>query len=152
MTMSLGCCRRSALAVSLCFLVAACGSFHRQTPDEQDVFATDEAFYQASTTTGAAAWKEYAAEDVNLSFARGRDAVEKAYAPLYARPGFSLVWHPATAEVVGDIAVTSGPYESHRRDDKGADTASTGRYVTIWKRQADGTWRFVWDDGTEDKK
>jgi ketosteroid isomerase-like protein len=52
--------------------------------------------------------------------------------------------------VVGDIAVTSGPFESHVLDDKGKDRKTTGRYVTVWQRQKDGGWRFVWDGGTDD--
>jgi len=52
---------------------------------------------------------------------------------------------------VGDVGMTSGPYESHVQDAQGIDHRSAGNYVTVWQRQKDGQWRFVWDGGTPDK-
>ncbi len=119
--------------------------------DEQAVAAADEAFFQASLVRHGQAWAEFADETATLPAGHGKAEIGAAYDKIYARPGFQLIWHPTYAKVVGDIGVTSGPYEAHRQDAQGQDARSTGKYVTVWQRQPDGQWRFAWDGGTEDK-
>jgi len=59
-----------------------------------------------------------------------------------------LAWQPAFAgmSVSGDMGFTTGPWEfkADRSDDK---PAGYGDFVTVWKKQADGTWKFVVDLG-----
>jgi ketosteroid isomerase-like protein len=71
----------------------------------------------------------------------GRDAVAEGVAPL--GPG-ALIWEPRVADAApsGDLAFTSGDAIIHM----GKDT-SYSNYLTVWKRQADGKWRFVADGG-----
>ena len=118
--------------------------------DERAAAAADDAFHTASLTRKGQAWKAFAAEDAVLEGVRGKDEIGALYDKIYARPGYRLDWHPAYAKVMGDIAVTSGHYEQHVRSAAGEDKRSTGTYVTVWKRQKDGGWRFVWDGGTPD--
>jgi hypothetical protein len=63
-----------------------------------------------------------------------------------ARPGL-LTWFPIYADVSrdGDLGYTTGPYEFRRSaDDK---EVYHGYFMTIWKRQADGQWKAVLDQG-----
>lgn len=59
-----------------------------------------------------------------------------------------LAWQPAFAgmSASGDMGFTTGPWESKadRSDDK---PSGYGHFVTVWKKQADGTWKFVVDLG-----
>jgi len=103
----------------------------------------------ASLRREGQAGEDFARADADLGGARGKDAIGALYDKLYARPGFLLDWHPTYAKVVGDIAITSGPYERHVLGPGGADERSTGTYLTVWQRQKDGNWLFVWDGGTE---
>jgi ketosteroid isomerase-like protein len=119
--------------------------------DEQAVAATDLAFFNASVTRHSQAWVDFADETATTQAGRGKAEIGAAFEKTYARPGFRLSWHPVFAKVVGDVGITSGPYESHVADAKGEDRRSTGNYVTVWQRQPDGQWRFVWDGGTPDK-
>jgi ketosteroid isomerase-like protein len=119
--------------------------------DEQAVAATDMAFYEATLAKRAQGWVDFADDNATSAADHGKLAIGAAFEKLYARPGFSLTWHPTFAKVVGDVGMTSGPYEMHLADAKGADHRSTGNYVTVWQRQSDGQWRFVWDGGTPDK-
>lgn len=121
------------------------------TGDEQAVAATDTAFYAASREKHGQAWADFADDSASTQVGHGKAEIGAAYDKIYARPGFSLSWHPTFAKVVGDVGITSGPYELHQADAKGQDKHSTGKYVTVWQRQADGQWRFVWDGGTPDK-
>ncbi|HEY0912876.1 MAG TPA: DUF4440 domain-containing protein [Bradyrhizobium sp.] len=116
--------------------------------DEQAVAATDAAFYDASRDKQAQAWVDFADDSATTQSGYGKSEIGAAFEKLYARPGFTLSWHPTFAKVVGDIGVTSGPYEMHLTDAQGQDRRSTGDYVTVWQRQRDGQWRFVWDGGT----
>ena len=59
-----------------------------------------------------------------------------------------LAWQPAFAgmSASGDMGFTTGPWEfkADRRDEK---PSGYGDFVTVWKKQADGTWKFVVDLG-----
>src|SRR6187551_2056804 len=53
---------------------------------------------------------------------------------------FTLTWVPsaAYASILGDMGYTYGIYTY-----KDKDTTSFGTYVSIWKRQPDGSWKYV---------
>jgi ketosteroid isomerase-like protein len=45
----------------------------------------------------------------------------------------------------GELGYTYGKYRWEFRDSTGKITESKGIFHTVWKKQKDGTWRFVWD-------
>jgi ketosteroid isomerase-like protein len=59
-----------------------------------------------------------------------------------------LAWQPAYAGMAasGDMGFTTGPWEAKAdiNDDK---PAGYGHFMTVWKKQADGSWKFVVDLG-----
>jgi len=77
-------------------------------------------------------------------------------APTRARPllqsgkiGFGPIrWWPVYAGLAasGDLGFTTGPFVAGQGTD-----LHYGTYFTIWKRQADGTWRWVLDHGSPQK-
>ena len=60
--------------------------------------------------------------------------------------GYNFSWHPLKGEISksGDLGFTYGIYELKIRD-----SVYKGTYVTIWKKQEDGSWKFVLDTGNE---
>ena len=64
-----------------------------------------------------------------------------------SRPGL-LTWRPIYASVAmsGDLGYTTGPWEFRKNgpDDK---EVAHGNFVTVWKKQADGTWKVAVDLG-----
>jgi ketosteroid isomerase-like protein len=62
-------------------------------------------------------------------------------------PTRQLLWEPRTGAVsqAGDLGWLTGPYRSTARD--GATGESYGAYFSIWKRQADGTYKVRLDIG-----
>jgi len=46
----------------------------------------------------------------------------------------------------GDTAYETGKY-SYKYQEKGKPVSEEGRYVTIWKRQSDGSWKIITDMG-----
>jgi ketosteroid isomerase-like protein len=60
-----------------------------------------------------------------------------------------LTWAPEVAEVSasGELGYTSGPYQFS--PGRGVEPADFGHYVSIWKKQADGTWKVLLDIGVQ---
>jgi ketosteroid isomerase-like protein len=60
--------------------------------------------------------------------------------------GVTLTWEPSFASVAnsGDMAYTYGVYTFAAKD-----TSTRGTYLTIWKKDAAGNWKFVLDTGNE---
>jgi ketosteroid isomerase-like protein len=142
----------AALILTICAFViavepAAAGN-PAPTADESAISRTDNDFYAASVERGGAAWGEFADEAAHSGSLSGKAEIAAAFTRVYAQPGFKLRWHPDFARVFGDVGVTSGPYQRQMRGGSGQEESETGRYVTVWHRQADGNWRFVWDGGT----
>jgi ketosteroid isomerase-like protein len=59
----------------------------------------------------------------------------------------SLTWEPDFVDVAesGDLGYTYGKYTYSYIDSLGNRMESNGVFHTVWKRQPDKTWRFVWD-------
>ena len=59
-----------------------------------------------------------------------------------------LAWQPAFAGISasGDMGFTTGPWEA-KADRSDEQPSRYGHFVTVWKKQADGTWKFVVDLG-----
>lgn len=72
----------------------------------------------------------------------------KAKASLQERPEppISLIWGPSHAEISrsGEMGWTTGPSEIRP---KGSDKVIYGHFVTVWKKQPDGNWRWLIDTG-----
>ena len=63
--------------------------------------------------------------------------------------GSSLAWQPVYAAVAAsrDLGFTIGEYTSTGRGPTGAAVQRFGKYLTVWRLQPDGTWKFVVDGG-----
>ena len=81
----------------------------------------------------------------------GPDAVRAYYSAQSG--GTSLAWHPVYASGAGsgDLGFTIGDYLLTARGPSGAAVQRVGKYLTVWKRQKDGTWKFVIDGGNPTK-
>ena len=77
----------------------------------------------------------------------GRSAILKSFGE-FEDTGFVLTWEPLSGDIScsGDLGYTYGLYTLVRKSD---GNSSRGKYVTIWKKQEDGSWKFVLDAGNE---
>ena len=59
----------------------------------------------------------------------------------------SISWKTKEVEVAqsGDLAFSSGTYEVTLNDPTGTPVNDRGKYVEVWKKQADGSWKCVMD-------
>ena len=128
---------------------------------KDDMIATDKAFSDMSLAQGQhAAFLAYMTDDVHLFTGAhppiiGKDAVTKYYADEEkTNPSYKdqrLEWTPVEAEASpdGTLGWTRGTWIYSVK--KGAPVKLTGYYVTEWRRQADGKYKFCLDIGGADK-
>jgi ketosteroid isomerase-like protein len=77
----------------------------------------------------------------------GKENIRRALGP--GDSDTTLTWTPVKAEMSssGDLGYTFGTYV-YKAKNKGGKLATTyGKYVSIWKKQKDGTWKLVLDMG-----
>ena len=117
--------------------------------DIEAVKATDSAFSGVSESQGPKeAFVRYAVEDVTFLPSGappiiGRDALAASFDDWPA--GAKLTWQPAGGGIAqsGDLAYTWGMYTMTLPE----GDPHQGKYLTVWRRQADGSWRLVADTG-----
>jgi ketosteroid isomerase-like protein len=80
---------------------------------------------------------------------RGRDAVMKAWSDFFAPDGPALTWEPIKGEVFppGLVGYTTGRSILRRKGADGKVTEQHGQYLTVWRKQTDGSWKVVFDTG-----
>ncbi len=103
-----------------------------------------------------AAFEHFAAPDVAFVDTdprrfRGLAAVRERLGP--DRPGVTLTWSAMFTDVSDDgtLGYNWGRYEWRGPGPDGRPKVRTGFFLTIWKRQPDGTWRYVMDNGAPDR-
>ena len=117
----------------------------------QEMVKTEQAFSKmAQDKSIRDAFMAYIADD-GLLFRPGavngkKWMIEHPLPPSDKRP--VLVWQPSYAgmSASGDMGFTTGPWEA-KADIKDEKISGYGHFVTVWKKQADGSWRFVVDLG-----
>jgi ketosteroid isomerase-like protein len=67
-------------------------------------------------------------------------------------PSNHLSWQTTRAEVAasGDVAYSLGTYSLTMQDAQGKPIADHGKYLCVWKKQADGKWKSVADTWNSD--
>lgn len=137
-------------------LLAACARAQDVVAARSALLEADRAFNRATAARRAEGWMEFIAEDGEMirsaGTITGRAAIREAMARAFADTAFSLTWEPLQGDVgaAGDLGYTNGRYEARVRDAAGNPVVRTGRYLTVWKRQRDGSWKVVRDIGVPD--
>jgi ketosteroid isomerase-like protein len=118
------------------------------SPDE--ILKTDKAFSELSKKEGMKrAFIEYIDNEGILLRPNhlpiiGANAID--YLSQVNDSSYTLTWSPAGGEVAasGELGYTFGIYKLALKD-----TVLKGTYVSIWKKQRDGKWKFKLDTGNE---
>ena len=124
---------------------------------QASLIAADEAFASATAERRLEGWLsafDSAAIQMepDVAFTPGIGTIRAAMGPVFADTSFTLTWQPtmAFASEAGDLGYTLGTWRSTRYNAEGRGQVATGKYVTIWRKQADGTWKVVFDGGNPD--
>lgn len=143
---------------ALGIVFALCASAASATPKDE-MIAADKAFSAMSVAKGAhAAFLAYMADDVLLYEGAHPPIAGKAAAVAYyagvekAMPTYGtqrLEWTPTGADASddGSLGTTHGTWTLSAKKPDGSAVHVTGYYVTEWRRQRDGTYKFTADIG-----
>ncbi|MCX6269727.1 MAG: nuclear transport factor 2 family protein [Bacteroidetes bacterium] len=138
---------KNLLPVVFLFILVSC--FRSSPPTCDELIRADTEFYTMCKAKGFHdAFLYYADDSVikidNHSFpVIGKTALEAWLAD--EDPKLPLQWKPVKAEISqsGDLGYTFGYWKLPV-----ADTVYYGNYVTVWKKQKDGSWKYVLDGGS----
>lgn len=140
--------------LSIPLLITACQP-KPNTPDpdvlKQEVIDAEHQFAQAAKEKGVeAAFLEFADENAVINrgekIYRGK-AEMKDYFSRSTLVDVELEWEPEFVDVSSDgsMAYTYGAYTFKANDKDGNPLSAEGIFHTVWKKQADGSWKFVYD-------
>lgn len=140
--------------VALLLIASSCA---RQPP--ADTRAADEATIreldaQWSKTAGARDLEgtvSYYSDDAtllppNAPIATGKQAIRAVWAPMVA-PDSTVSWEATKVEVAhsGDLAYSMGTYQLEVKAPQVKPMTDRGKFIEVWKKQADGRWKAVAD-------
>ena len=83
----------------------------------------------------------------------GSNNIKAAMRSMLADPNFALTFHSTSAEASkgGDFVYTIGAYSMTMSGPKGKKPITDkGKYLTVYKKQADGSWKAVADMNSSD--
>jgi len=154
---------KAGVVVALCLvaLAAAGGSYWVKSHNkpvavvdtkavEQAVKDADTKWSQAAQTHDLAGVASYYADDATVLPANAEMITSKVAAVKYwtdhLTKNVDVSWTPMYVEAAsgGDMAYVLGSYTMTTKPAKGSkDKASTdhGKYLAVWKKQADGSWK-----------
>lgn len=86
----------------------------------------------------------------NGPIAKDAKSIREVWAPMVA-PNATISWKVAKTEASksGDIGYAYGSYQLSIQDPK-APVNDTGKFLEIWKKQADGKWKCIVDTFNSD--
>jgi ketosteroid isomerase-like protein len=144
--------------ISLLFAIAlgfaACAKPVREAPASlaigaaarSQVDATERAFAKTMADRDLAAFGSFIAEEAVFfsgpSPLHGRAAVIEWWSRYYKGAAAPFSWEPDKVEVLasGTLALSTGPVH-------GPDGKIIARFSSIWRQEAPGVWRIVFDHG-----
>lgn len=119
---------------------------------KKEIVDTEHAFAEMAKTEGIPkAFITFAADDAvllrNNNLIKGKDELKTSYEKGFPTGDVSLTWSPDFVDVssAGDLGYTYGKYTYTFTDSLGNQQSNEGIFHTVWKRQRDDTWKFVWD-------
>jgi uncharacterized protein (TIGR02246 family) len=151
-------------AIGLVLLMAGCSQ--APPPAPPDTRVADEKAIRDGEIAWSSDWAtrdvdkilSYYADDATLMIPdmpliKGRDAMKPGLTALLTDKNVSLRFVTSTVEVSksGDLAYTQGTYSMTHTDPKSKKVVTEkGKSVTVYKKQADGSWKAIEDINNED--
>lgn len=149
-----------ALTLSLALILIGCQQAPPAAPkpdlkaEAAKIMEVDAAWMKAVQEKDAAKLASFFAPDgtshvADHPSATGHEAIQKLSEERFKNQ-VSTSWKTTNLVVgeAGDIAYQTGTWESIDKDAKGKPMQSAGRFLTVWVKQADGSWKTKEDMGS----
>ncbi len=138
-------------SIWIVLLLATAVTASAETAD--DVRCQEIGFSRAAEARDAVSFASFIDDDarfVSNSVLRGPAAITEAWSIFFQSEGPSIKWRPQFVEVLedGNLALTRGPFRVVTQDDVGNEVERWGTFNSVWRRQADGRWKVVFDAGS----
>ena len=153
--------RTTVITVTLFAVILGCSSPPASPPavnvqaEEAALIERDRAFAQAAGRGNLDSLIVFWADDATVMMAgapavEGKAAIRQMVTESMAIPGFNITWTPEDAKVAssGDMGYTTGTNAVTMPDSTGKPSTMRGRYITVWRKEADGKWRVTEDYAT----
>ncbi len=140
------------LTAVFAILVGSCSQLQNEETLKREVFQTEKAFEAMTSEKGIAqAFYYFAADDAvikreNDSLIMGKENI-RSYYEKRDHSNVTINWTPDFIDISqsGDLAYTYGKYKWTVLNPAGDTSEYTGVFHTVWKRQKDNSWKYVWD-------
>jgi ketosteroid isomerase-like protein len=132
-------------------IITACQKPADKEEIKKEIFQTEKAFEKMASEVGIAE-AFYFFADENAVIKRENDTliIGKENIKLYYEKGpknATVNWTPDFVDVAdcGTLGYTYGQFAWKIKNDAGELTEYKGVFHTVWKKQEDKSWRYVWD-------
>jgi uncharacterized protein (TIGR02246 family) len=139
------------LVAALCAALMSCSLAGDHSVDEAAIRAASKEWSDAEAGKDLKKCVSFYAEDgerfaTGSPLIVGRDALRKEWAKYLSAPG-SFHWTTSKVEVAGsgDLAYETGVFAIKTVDKNQQPAIINGKYVLVWKKQANGKWKVVAD-------
>lgn len=123
-----------------------------QAADETALRKLDDEWSRAAGARDVEKTISYYSDDAvvmppNIPTLTGKESIQTLWKSMLGSPDFSGGWKATKVEVArsGDLAYVSGNYEFNEKDNSGKPITDKGKYLEVWKKQTDGSWKCVAD-------
>jgi len=131
---------------------ASCHTTQNKETIKEEIFRTEKAFEKIALEKGVPqAFYYFAAEKAVIKRQKdtliiGKENI-KTYYEKNTSKNATVNWTPDFIEVsdCGTLAYTYGKYSWKIKDKNGAVVEYKGIFHTVWKKQGDHKWKYVWD-------
>jgi uncharacterized protein (TIGR02246 family) len=140
--------------LALILLAVGCGEqkpTDTRAADEKTIRDADAQWSKAAAARDVDGTVSYYSDDASLlapnaPIASDKQSIRAAWAGLLT-PDTSLSWQATKVEVArsGDLAYLIGTYQLTTKDAQGKPVSDNGKFVEVWKKQADGKWKVAAD-------
>jgi len=144
--------KAALLLLPVIFLFTACDHLKSKEELKNEILQTEKSFEQMTSEKGIAEAFYYFADEnavikrENDTLIKGKENI-KIYYQKKNLKNATVNWTPDFIDVAdcGSLGYTYGKYSWKINNEEGDIAEFKGIFHTVWKKQKDQTWKYVWD-------
>jgi ketosteroid isomerase-like protein len=134
----------------LLLVATGCAPKDTSEADAATLKTTNDAWSKDVAAKDPAKFAQYYADDATLMLQnepiiKGLANIKSALGPMMQDPSFALSFSTDKVEVSGTLGYAQGPYSLTTTARDGKPFTDKGKYLTVFRKQADGSWKAIED-------